>query len=85
MLVIRISFTVLLVILVGACAGDLENGNELPVKCVDKPDPGPCTGQQRRFWYDYQTNGCRMFLYGGCGGHVPFETREACEVTCLDK
>jgi hypothetical protein len=82
---LRVIAVVLALSVLGACAGGGGTANDLPVNCVDKPDPGPCKGQLRRFWYDYRTDSCRMFFYGGCGGHVPFETKEACEETCLGK
>lgn len=82
---VRIFTACLLVLVFGACAGIQESDNGLPVKCVDKPEAGPCTGRLARFWYDYGTNSCRMFYYGGCGGHVPFESREACEQLCVAK
>jgi hypothetical protein len=67
-----------------ACAGtSQETDKGLPVQCVDRPDPGPCAGQLPRFWYDYRTDSCRMFLYGGCGGRVPFQTRADCARVCL--
>jgi len=85
MRVVRIFFSCLVLLLLGACAGSQDSDNGLPVKCVDKPDAGTCNGRLPRFWYDYQTDSCRMFHYGGCGGHVPFETREACEELCVAK
>jgi len=66
-----------------ACAGMHGSANDLPVKCVDKPDSGACKERLKKYWYDYRTDSCRMFYYGGCGGHVPFESRESCEETCL--
>lgn len=57
---------------------------ELPEKCRLKPDGGPCKALFERYYFDPQTSECREFFYGGCGGVVPFETREECERECLD-
>jgi len=73
---------VLLVVLVG-CDGGANARNGLPVQCVDEPDPGPCNGRIQSFYYDYPSDTCRMFYYGGCQGRVPFKTRSACEETCV--
>jgi len=83
----RVSSLLLLACLLSACASGQEpdTSNDLPVRCVDKPDPGSCGGRLKRFWYDYGTNRCRVFYYGGCGGRVPFETFEACERLCVAK
>jgi hypothetical protein len=85
MCTIRIFTVCLIPFLLGACAGTQDSDNDLPVKCVDKPDPGPCKGRLKKYWYDYKTDSCRMFYYGGCGGHIPFETRDACEETCFGR
>jgi hypothetical protein len=83
--VTRTLVAVSLSLLLAACAGGGGGGNDLPVRCVDKPDAGPCGGRVPGFWYDYRTDSCRTFYYGGCGGHVPFRTRDACETLCLAK
>jgi hypothetical protein len=65
------------------CAGNGDSPEGLPVHCLDKPEPGPCKGRIPKYFYDYPSNTCRMFHYGGCNGHVPFETRDACEDACV--
>lgn len=42
------------------------------------PDPGPCEAAMPRYYYDPATRVCTEFLWGGCGGVVPFETMEEC-------
>lgn len=58
---------------------------ELPEKCRLKPDGGPCKALFERYYFDPRTGECREFFYGGCGGVVPFETRDECEKECLDR
>lgn len=48
-------------------------------KCSLKPDRGPCKGNFTRYYYDPLSNECKEFVWGGCGGVVPFETKEECE------
>ena len=43
------------------------------------PDPGPCEAAIARYYYDRTEQECKAFMWGGCGGVVPFETREECE------
>lgn len=57
--------------------------NDLPVRCLDEPKPGPCKARVVRYFYDYRYDNCRAFNYGGCLGHVPFETLDACKETCV--
>ena len=65
------------------CSGSGETKNGLPVHCLDEPKPGPCQSRVLRYFYDYRYDRCRPFHYGGCQGHVPFETLEDCEQTCV--
>jgi hypothetical protein len=81
-----LAISVLFVSLVfSGCAGngELDKAVALPVHCLDKPDPGSCKARLPKFYYDYPSDTCRMFHYGGCGGNVPFETRTACEEECV--
>lgn len=72
-----------LALALSGCGGDEVSRNDLPVRCLDKPEPGPCSKRVIRYFYDYRYDRCRTFYYGGCRGHVPFETGEECEKTCL--
>lgn len=42
------------------------------------PDPGPCEAAMPRYYYAPAARMCKEFLWGGCGGVVPFETMEEC-------
>lgn len=57
----------------------------LPEKCLIKPDKGPCKAIFWKYYFNPKTNKCEEFLYGGCDGVVPFETREECQATCIDQ
>ena len=51
-------------------------------KCFLEPESGPCFAYLTRYYYDREAKECRPFVYGGCGGVVPFETLEACNNGC---
>ncbi|EDV99038.1 kunitz-type serine protease inhibitor 2 [Drosophila grimshawi] len=52
-------------------------------QCLFMADIGPCNGSIRVFGYDYLTNRCVHYFYGGCGGNPNrFATRSECMKTC---
>ena len=54
--------------------------------CSLKPDVGGCKAYFPKYYYDAETQKCKQFIWGGCGGVVPFETLEECQDTCgVDK
>lgn len=57
----------------------------LPETCRLKPDRGTCKGLFWMYYFDQKSATCKEFMYGGCDGVVPFETREECEQTCLEQ
>ena len=57
--------------------------NQLPDACYLEPDIGPCDGYFPRYYFDWITEECTEFIWGGCEGVVPFETLEECEESCL--
>jgi hypothetical protein len=58
---------------------------DLPARCGLEPDGGSCKGLFFEYYYDPKTKQCREFVYGGCGGRVPFETEEECRRVCGPK
>ncbi|KAA9357257.1 BPTI/Kunitz domain-containing protein [Larkinella humicola] len=51
-------------------------------RCELKPESGPCFAAFTRYYYDPSEKVCKSFVWGGCGGVVPFETLAECEA-CL--
>jgi aspartate carbamoyltransferase catalytic subunit len=47
-----------------------------------KPDPGTCKALFFAAYYNLTTKTCAEFVYGGCGGEVPFDTVQACKKVC---
>ncbi|GAB3754176.1 hypothetical protein GCM10028817_20600 [Spirosoma pomorum] len=48
-------------------------------RCQLDPDSGVCLAYMPRFYYDKTEKRCKEFVYGGCGGTVPFETLTQCQ------
>ena len=57
----------------------------LPETCHLKPAGGRCKGNFDAYYFDAAAGACKWFSYGGCGGVVPFQTKEDCEKSCLPK
>lgn len=55
---------------------------KLDEKCSLEPDPGMCKAAMPRYYYDKETKKCTQFVWGGCGGVVPFETLAECQTAC---
>jgi hypothetical protein len=47
--------------------------------CRKKPERGPCKGMFQSYYFDAVSHSCKMFIWGGCQGSVPFR-KEACTV-----
>ncbi|MCJ7593155.1 MAG: BPTI/Kunitz domain-containing protein [Desulfobacterales bacterium] len=50
--------------------------------CLLSPDPGPCKALFWRYYFDRDKGRCERFIWGGCGGVVPFESLEDCQKAC---
>ena len=50
--------------------------------CSTEPDVGLCKAAIEKFYFDSETNSCKSFTWGGCGGVVPFDTLESCQSLC---
>lgn len=48
--------------------------------CSLKPEIGTCRAIFTKYYFDHSTKKCEAFIWGGCGGVVPFETKEECEM-----
>lgn len=51
-------------------------------RCTLEPDPGTCKAAIPKYFFNPAQGICQEFIWGGCGGTVPFETMEDCEKTC---
>jgi hypothetical protein len=64
-------------LLLNGCESDY--GCEVPPRCNLEPDPGLCKAMFQRYYFDKASGECKQFIWGGCGGVVPFETLEECK------
>jgi len=55
--------------------------DDLPA-CSLEPESGPCEALIPKYYYDKKSKSCKEFDWGGCGGVVPFDSKEDCEA-CL--
>jgi hypothetical protein len=51
-------------------------------RCSMEPEVGPCKALIQRFYFDKSEKKCKVFMWGGCDGVVPFNTMEECEAGC---
>ncbi|ORX89225.1 hypothetical protein K493DRAFT_318868 [Basidiobolus meristosporus CBS 931.73] len=56
--------------------------DHLPRQCYRKGDPGRCLAYIPSWEYNPATKTCQQFIYGGCGGYVPFKSLEECRRDC---
>lgn len=64
----------LIVIFFGACSDD-----DVESRCGLEPEAGPCFSGQKGYYYDKKENKCKDFVWGGCGGVLPFVTLKECQ------
>ena len=50
--------------------------------CGALPEEGDCDGAFVRYFFNQETNNCESFIWGGCGGVVPFESLIDCQNFC---
>ncbi|MGH1522471.1 MAG: DUF4377 domain-containing protein [Nitrosopumilus sp.] len=65
----------------GGCTGITETSETVSV-CGLEPDPGMCKAYMPRYYFDKTSSACQGFVWGGCGGTVPFESLSECQMEC---
>lgn len=51
--------------------------------CSLPSDVGPCRAAMQRYYFNWETQSCEMFIYGGCEGNDNnFESQESCQEKC---
>jgi hypothetical protein len=51
-------------------------------KCFEKPNPGKCRAYFKKYYFDNNDKTCKSFVWGGCGGNIPFKTLDECKSSC---
>ncbi|NOR70381.1 MAG: hypothetical protein GQ532_11935 [Methylomarinum sp.] len=64
-------------------APDRIEKNESNSRCLLKPETGHCRAAISKFYFDNSSNTCEVFIWGGCRGVVPFDTRSECISACI--
>lgn len=73
-LTLLISFTFI------ACSS--KESAQLPAKCYEVPKSGMCKAMFTKYYFDSKESKCKAFIWGGCGGNIPFKTLKECEKEC---
>ena len=71
-----------LVLLAVGCADQntpSEPQQNLLSPCNLVPDAGTCKAYFKKYYFDKVEGKCKEFIWGGCGGVVPFNTLEECK------
>ena len=50
--------------------------------CKVEPDPGFCRAAFEKYYFNSETSSCEQFIWGGCGGLVPFDSLSECQIQC---
>jgi hypothetical protein len=62
--------------------GCTTSNEKLDSRCYEIPEAGKCRAMFTKFYFNQEENVCKSFIWGGCGGKVPFETLEECKSNC---
>ena len=71
----------IIAVLLSSCSAPVDI-NSPGNSCGLKPQTGQCKAYFPRYYFNAQTNFCEVFIWGGCGGVVPFETLPGCQQVC---
>ena len=74
----KILFVTLIILVAGTqygCNKDCIKSS----KCDLQPNPGSCFAIIPKYYFDNEEGECKEFIWGGCGGSVPFDTLKECE------
>ncbi len=58
------------------------NRVETVTSCNLKQEQGSCKAYFIKYYFDNNERKCMEFVWGGCGGVVPFDTLEECQFVC---
>lgn len=67
------------IFLLTACS---SKSDKLSSKCYTVPKTGNCKAMINKYYFNIEDKSCKSFIWGGCGGNIPFQTLEECKKTC---
>lgn len=53
-------------------------------RCSLEPKVGKCRAAIVKYYFDTSDNKCKSFIWGGCGGVVPFDNFKNCTISCKE-
>lgn len=77
----KILIFMLPLLIFSACSSS-SNKVKLPKKCYKKGITGMCRAYFVKYEYNLEKGKCQKYIYGGCGGNIPFHTLQECQETC---
>ncbi|MEA1919998.1 MAG: BPTI/Kunitz domain-containing protein [Campylobacterota bacterium] len=77
------SFLVIIMAFFSGCMASPDTKEKkVDSRCLQKGESGRCRAAIPRYHFNQESGECEQFIWGGCGGVVPFETIESCKATC---
>jgi hypothetical protein len=61
----------------------LDESIQEDYRCFLPADSGECLGYSEKYYFNRDRGTCEMYVYGGCGAEVPFNSLQECELTCV--
>ena len=59
-----------------------QNTLQLNNNCFLEPNPGRCRAYIPKYYFNQNKQSCEQFIWGGCGGVVPFDNMSQCQQMC---
>lgn len=82
----KITISLLFIIFTFGCTTNSASLVKTPVekKCLLKENTGKCRAYFKRYFFNQDIKKCEEFIWGGCGGSVPFNSVDTCRKACED-
>jgi len=78
-MILKLLFTSLIIFSFTACS---STNQKLGSKCYEVPQTGKCRAMFTKYYFNQENKKCEKFVWGGCGGNIPFETLKECKSSC---
>lgn len=74
-------YILIIPLFLAGCSSTVGN-KHLSENCRLKPETGHCRAAIQKIYFDEERQQCQPFIWGGCGGVVPFDTKQECDTAC---